>query len=197
MDMNLLLSGLFFTIGILVVIKNVVHNTPYPFLWFCDFSPFLFAIAFLIENTQINKAVINVGFLTQLVTLVLLSYGLISGKDIIGSKKAVSRGKFYVLVEILIHLPAIAALILTYKIAPTAESLIYSFILFAMMFVLTLMFTSSDMNINLLYNLGIPNGKKSGNLKLPFHTVLWIFYAFIVALITYLIQYFIYLYIGI
>jgi hypothetical protein len=63
------------------------------------------------------------------------------------------------------------------------------------MFFATLIFTPKNENVNTIYYSEINSKNKKSRFKLPFHTVLWIFYGLIVVSITYLIQYLLYLYI--
>ena len=169
------------------MIKLFINKTYYDFFWFCDFSTFLFAIFFFCGSIQLVKALINIGLLTQLFTLVIIVFNAIKNRkhDI-----AFSRGKFYFIVEILIHLSVPLALIFTYNVAPNLLSTLYSLIILVVMFLVTLIFTKPKRNINLIYNLEIDY--KKNPLKLPFHTTLWIIYSFIIVIITFLIQYYLY-----
>lgn len=197
MSLVFILSILFFLIlEILIIIRNIKAKEYNLFWWFCDFAPILFAISFSLNNAQFTKGIINVGLLTQSITLILLIIAFISGKDILGSKKALARGKFFVITEILIHATTIIALILTYNIKPELQSLTYSLIIIVIMFFLTLIYTPKEENVNLLYNLGISLKKKSKNLRFPFQNTLWIFYFLVIALITFLIQKELYLFWG-
>ncbi len=190
MNINLIVFYFFLLIGFLVIIKNLQSKTYSDFFWFCDFAPFLFAIFFLINNLQLIKSLINIGLLTQFITSVLLIVGFVSRSDINGTKKAESHGKFYVFVELLIHvLPVNAALILTLNTPPEAKSLFYSFMILVAMFILTLMFTSPKNNINLVYDTSFDiKGKKYNIIDLPHQKYLWVLYAFLVVLVTFIIQ---------
>lgn len=192
MDASLVITLFFIIIGIIIVIKNIISKEYHNFLWFCDFSPFLFAIGFYTNSIQFIKALINIGLITQLVTLVMLVVGFVSGKDVIGTEEAKKKGKLYVIVELLIHLlPVNVAFILTYHMATRVESLVYSYIIIALMFIFTMIFTPKEKNVNLLYKVKVSEKRNTKDLSLPLQTYLWILYTGIIVTITFLIQYFV------
>ena len=114
MEHNLVIGFLFFILGILVIGKLFIEKTFHDFFWFCDFSVFLFAVFFFLNDVQLIKSLINIGLISQTVTLALLLFGFASGKNIIGSRETTRRGKAYTAIEILIHVTSIFALILTF-----------------------------------------------------------------------------------
>jgi hypothetical protein len=186
----LIIVSAFLIIQILVFWKNHIRKTEYRIYWFCDFVPMLFAIGFLFDAQQFIKSLINIGFMSQLFTGILLIYGFSTGVDIIGTRKTESYGRFYMIIELLIHLvPATVALILTYKIMPAGVSLIYSLIILTLMFFLTIIFTKPKDNTNLIWYLtSSDSGLKI--FKLPYQNYLWILYSFIIVVIpNFLIQY--------
>lgn len=194
-SINLIIVGLFLIFEILTIIKIIRSKTYSDFFWFCDFAPLLLAIGFFFEYEQFIKSLVNIGLLTQLFTLSLLLFGFISKKDVIGTKNARAHGKFYIFVEIMIHiLPISLAFLLTYKISPDFSSLFYSFIIIIFMFILTLTFTSPKDNVNLVYNLRLSYERDSWKFNLPYYKYLWIIYTFIIVIIpTFLIQYLLYI----
>jgi hypothetical protein len=177
----------FLLIEIGIVLRNISIKSYFSFFWFCNFAPILFAVGFLIGNVQFIKSIINIGLLTQFITLVFI----ISKVDLAGVPEY--EGRFFRLVELVMHLlPVNAAFLLVYHTEPKAISLAYSFIILVFMFLSTLVFTPRRNNTNIVYHSKFSYKGRSYNFTLPYQTHLWIFYAFIVALITFLVQYAIY-----
>lgn len=198
MNSQFIIVCLFLLIGVLVIIKNIRARTYHDFFWFCDFAPFLLALGFMLNNYQFIRAIVNIGLLTQLSTSIFLITGFLSGLDIIGSKTALDRGKLYVIIELLIHLlPINLAYLLIFNIQPALASIMYSLGLLVIMYVLTRTFTPEKYNINLVYNSDLEYEKGNFKIGLPYHKYLWIFYVLMVSLITFLIQYLLYVHIGI
>lgn len=143
-----------FVLQILIVFRNIVSNKYMNFFWFCDFAPTLLAVAFLLKEEQLIKAIINIGLAAQLIVSILLIIGFTFHIDIIGTAKSLSYGKFYVTIELMIHLfPINFAFLLTRKKRPELRSLIYSFFVLAIMFILSRAFTDSESNINYVFAL--------------------------------------------
>ena len=189
-ETNVLIFIFFLLISISVIVKNLDSKKHINFFWFCDFAPFLFALAFLVKDVQLVKALINVGLFGQIMTFT----GVVPTRFREWKKGKLLQGYFYVAVEFIIHLTAVIALILTYSIKPTFQSLVYSLILLIFIFVITLIFTSSKDNINVIYYLEFDYGRIKKRFKLPYHLYLWIFYGMVLSLIAYLIQYSLYLF---
>ncbi len=197
------LGGIFFLIVfILLTIRNFWIFTYKSFFWFCDFAALLLAISFFTGNFQFAKALINIGLLGQLSDWIFNMPPQISC-IIKKGKKTTFKQKYRLFTEGLVHTTLPIALIMIYTIKPTLESLVYSFVIICVMFVLGILFTSKKENINALYqielgmneNLGMINDKKKKPrvLSLPLHTYLWIFYAFLMCIPNYIIQYLLYL----
>lgn len=193
MDSQLIAIWAFFILTILVLIKNIHVKRYYKFLWYCDFTPLLFLIGFMTESDQFIKGLIHIGLIPQFVTALILIYGFVFRKDVIGVNEYIKSGKFHVVVELLTHIvPVNLALLLTYNIMPEKESLIYSLIILIIMFVLTILIAPKKDNINLIYNTDLSDNNSKLRIRLPAHTVLWIVYSFILAALTFLIELYIY-----
>lgn len=184
------IAGIFFiALAILVIIRNVTSKKNESFFWFCDIAPFLLAIGFFMHNNQLIKGLVNIGFISQLISLFSLSAAVFFGIDIVGFAEILKESKFAIIVSFLLHsVSTTLGLVLTYNIKPQPASLVYSLVVLLIMLVLTLTFTKPKSNINYVYHadfLGI---------KLRNYSFFWITLCFVlVVLPTYLIQYLIYL----
>ena len=184
------LAILFIILQISIVIKNLDSKQYHNFFWFCDFVPFLFAMGFLFGGTQFVKSLINIGLAGQILALLTIPTVRVSE----WKKGKLLHGKFYLVTEFLIHTTALVALIATYETAPKIISVGYSAITLSVMFFVTLSFAPRKDNVNALYALDYDYGpKKPKRIKLPWHTYMWIFYALIISIVTFLIQYILYI----
>jgi hypothetical protein len=180
--------GFFILLQILVIVKNIDTHHYINFFWFCDFVLILFAIGFFLKNDQFIKGLINIGFIPQIISIVSLSAAIFFGLNFVGFADILNYSKFYITISFLVHLLSVnVALILTYKIKPKKESLLYSLLFLAIIFVLGLIFTPVDQNINYIYNADFLK------VTIPYYTYFCIVLSFIfVILPTYAIQYFLY-----
>jgi len=190
MDTNYLISILFLLLGVSVIIRNYEFKKYSSFFWFCDFAPFLFAIGFFLNNIQFLKAIISVGMIGQIIAI----FNVLPFRIAKWNKDKTSYRTFYIFSDILLHLTTIIVLILTFSFPPEIESIKYSFFILVVMFFVTIIFTPKAENVNTIYYSEINSKDKKTRFKLPFHTILWVFYGLIVVSITYLIQYLLYLY---
>ncbi len=189
MNTNVYISIFFVIIEILIVIRNLSLKRYSDFVWFCDFAPLLIAIGFFIDNTQFVKALINVGFLSQIVALGTIVPARVSK----WRRKNTLKNNFYIFTDIIMHVTIIIAIILTIKSPPQRESLKYAFWVLIPVFIFSYLISTKKENINVIYSVNIIKNKgKEGKIKLPYQTALWIVYAFIIALITYYAQYLLY-----
>ncbi len=180
-------------IFLLVVIRNLllpVQGTS--FIWFCDLAPLFLLIFTFIDNEQLNKAVVSIGFFPQLfVLLVIVLFifrqdfadklsSVVSSWDI--ASTLVTAPMFSMIVEIILHIfPVNLALIFTYKEKPTRKSLVYAGILLLLIYASTIVFTQRSANINLIYSSG---------LNVPYYSLLWPLLMFVfVVLPTHALQY--------
>lgn len=180
----IILSIFFIILQILVIIRNLIMKEYIVFFWFCDFFPILLSLAFLLKDEQLVKGFINIGFIPQLISSFSLFYAIFLGIDIVGFADILNYSNFYIIVSFLLHLlPLNIALLFTYKIKTEKKSLLYSFIILIIMFILTLIFTSPIKNINYVYNsdfLGFTP---------HYYTLIWVVLAFVILVLpTYLIQ---------
>lgn len=181
----------FLILQVLVVVKNIDSKKYYNFFWFCDFAPVLFAIAFFTDRTQFAKSLINIGLMGQMLAILTIPTVRISE----WKQGKLLHGRIYFLTEFLIHTTALIALIVTFKAPPAMVSLKYSAITLSTMFIVTLAFVPKKNNVNAVYTLDYDySSERPKKIKLPFHTSLWLFYALLMATITFLIQYILYIY---
>lgn len=184
----LIFGIIFLILGILVAIRNCTSKRYHDFFWFCDLLPFLLAFAFFIQNEQLIKALINIGFISQSISLFNLSAAIFFGIDIMGFADILNYNKFYITISYLLHLlPLNLALFFTYDIPPKIISLVYSFVIMLILFFLTIFFTKSKDNINYVDNIDFLG------FSIPYYKFLCIpiFFIFII-LPTYGIQYLLY-----
>ena len=194
LDINLISGYSFLLLGILVVVRNIRYKRYYDLFWFCDFSLFLFAIGFITNNLQIIKSIINIGLISQVATFIGLLIYHSNELSSSAGRRAFMKKKFYSTIELLIHITVIYALVITYNVAPMAKSLIYSMIIIVAMLIGTRLFTPIKENVNAVYSTKVPFGSKSVTFNLPLNAYLWMVYLFILSLLSFLIQYLIYIY---
>jgi len=60
-------GGVFFVLlQIVAIFRNLYFDYVY-FFWFCDFVPFVLAIAFFLKKDEVIKGIINIGLFPQLI----------------------------------------------------------------------------------------------------------------------------------
>jgi len=159
---------------ILVLIRNYRAKDDIKFFWFCELSPILLAFGFFFGNIQLIKGIIDVGLITQFITLVSLVLVTFFGADIPPVTGNVKKGKFYLIVSYLLHLvPVNLALIFTLQTRATPISLIYGVLVLVLIFVLSLAFTPASKNINFVQHLN------TVGFKPRYYKVYWFILAFL------------------
>jgi hypothetical protein len=186
-DKRYLILGFFFLfIQVVAILRNVLSGY-YNFFWFCDFVSLPLAICFFIKKEKFVKSIVNIGLVAQLIYIVVSIYTLLSGNSILDTILLYSN-IFYFLSSILIHLSVTFALILTYKIRPTVNTLFYSLMFLFGMYFVAIFFTTPAQGINYVLS-----SKTLIPLVIPHYTQLWVLLTFIVVVLpTQLIQYLIY-----
>lgn len=182
------LLGLFFLFLQVLIFYSIIKIGNYElFLWFCDHSPLLFAIAFFMRNINIIKALINIGFLGQFLWLIDFLAKTIFDVYLFGITDYIFTGEIGLLnlIPILAHiLSTFLALLFTFREKTKKNVLFISVIYLFALFILTLIFTSSVNNINCIYQVCVYN-----NLTFAFYTYFWPLIVFLVVIFpTYLIQ---------
>ncbi len=180
-------SIFFLSLQLLVIIKNLLTNNYIAFFWFCDFVPILFSIAFFLEDEQLAKGLINIGFIPQLAYFAILfsavSFGIGTSQvfDILNSTR------FYIFSSFILHLVSVnVALFLTYKARPQQKSLIYSFAFIFLMLLFSLLAPDS-LNANYIHHFDF-----FGH-TITYLIYFWIILTFVIVVVpTYFIQYALY-----
>ena len=189
--------GIFFLIiHAIVIIRNYGDNYLF-FFWYCDFVPILLSIGFFIKKTNFIKALINVGFLPQILFLIDFINNMITGKSLfLLTNELFSAGPFFIISTFVIHLSTSFALLFTYKKEPNKRALYYSALILVLIYAMTLSFTPSNGDVNFIYNSS--NGLHDFVAYVPYYTELWVFLAFVLLILpTQLVQHIIYKKFGI
>ena len=179
---------IFIILQILIIVRNLNNKDYQLFFYLCDFIPLIFIITFLFNFYPLAKSLISIGLIPQLIGIIPPILNLTSNIKFDGIPDYGKQSKFNQIIELLIHLvPINLALLLTYQIKPEPISLFYSFIILIFLFISTITFTSKKFNINFVYGLDFLG------FKLPWHTLLWVIYAFIIVVLPgFLVQYLVY-----
>jgi hypothetical protein len=183
-------DNLFFYVGLYFVfieIAFLLTASPslYPgFFWSCNIVPIFFAIGFLTKNIQLIKGVINFIFIPHLV-FVILSIIFFTTNISIWTIKSCYPDFIHGFMTFYLHaFSANVALFFTLKIKPTKKSLYYALIAFLLVFLLTILFTAKEDNVNFVYSTKLLIGT-----NIPFITPLWPLFAFLVLVVpTYYFQ---------
>lgn len=145
---------LFFLQFIIVWRNFEIHNYDV-FFFVCDHVAILLAISFFFEKYDWVKALINVGFLGQLFWLFDLLSKLVFDVYLFGVTNYIFGGGslFWGIVSSLVHLSTlIPALLLTMRYETKKSSFYYSILYLVIVYVLVLLFTNSQSDINCVYN---------------------------------------------
>lgn len=176
---------IFLALEIMAIIRNYISNYT-NFLWFCDFAPLLFAVAFFLNHEQLKKALINIGLFAQIGYFIIFFYnqGLFIDENVIGFGETL----FYVISGLVVHTSSLLALSLSYKSKPKIESLLHSFFIIMIMYVAIINFTAPENNINYIFSMN-----PEINLDIPNYSRFWAGIVFFVAVLpAYFLQYALY-----
>ncbi len=178
-------------IQILVVARNLQSDL-FSFFWFCDFIPVILAFCFLLHKVQAVKGILNIGLFAQTGYIIVILAKIIFGTTLFNFVFDFPLTPQYVIPTIIIHTSTLIAFWATYKIKPTNEALLYSFMLLFSVFIVVILFGDGDASITYNYNF-IYNSNLLA--WLPSYTQLWIPLVFIfVAIPTQLFQHIIHLF---
>lgn len=151
------LLGVFFLIlQILVIVRNQNSN-PEIFVWFCNHVLLILSIGCFTHNNHLLKGIINVGLIGQLVWSIDFLSKIIFGFHFFNVTNYVFTQPytFSTALTILIHMFATTiALYHTRKIQPTKKTLLYSISYLLILYIVTLLFTSPQNNINWVFEIG-------------------------------------------
>lgn len=181
-------SIFFLFLSILVVTKNVSINNYELFFWLCDLFPVLFLIGFLLSDEQLVKGLINVGFISQILSFISLFSAVFLGINIVGFENILNYNWIYITSSFILHLLSVnVALLFVYKTKPKIKSLVYSFIILLGILILSLLFASPDKNVNYVYNMDFLG------VSFPYYTYFYAIYGLIILVLpTYFMQYLLY-----
>lgn len=174
---------------ILIVMRNLESGF-FSFLWYCDFTPGLLVIAFLMSDTQAVKGILNVGFFAQLGYTIIILTKIFFGITLFGFVFDFPFTATYVLPALIIHISTLVAFVAVYKERPTIISLIYSFFLLLAMYALVILLIKPSGNVVSNYNFIFHSNIST---IFPYYTEMWIPLVFVfVVLPTHFFQYIIY-----
>jgi len=172
------LGFLFLFIQGIAILRNYLSNY-FSFFWYCDFVSIFFAIAFFIKQEHLAKGLINIGLFAQWIFLFDFFYKLFFGISPLNITTSLfNLSIFFILSTLIVHLSTTIVLIFTYKSKPKKITLLYSLGFLILIYVITLIFTSSVGEINYVYSSG--NLLNAFKFHIPYYTELWLAIAFIV-----------------
>ena len=161
------------------------------FYWFCNHTPLMFSLAFFYGKDRIIKAIINLGFLPQILWTVDFLMKIFFGFYTFGFTRYVFDDALgiYVLVPILIHMFSTnVAFIATIKKKVDLKILMYSVIYVVLLYGITLVYSAQEINVNCVYEMC-----GAENYTPVWYTSLWPLIVFVFVLLpTQGIQYFFY-----
>lgn len=183
-------GGLFFIVCELFILSALLPNPDLRIFlfWSCNNFCILLAIACFRRNMQMVMGVSYLGLVTQLFWISDFTSSWV-GFNISGISDYIYEEGFTYAndVSIFVHLIIpIVILAFTFKVKPALRSLIYAFIYTIAIYVISFVFTPPIEDINCIFN-GCGNGQ-----YVPYNTYLWLFYASVSVLGSYLIHLFIY-----
>ena len=147
-----LLAGIFFLLLQLYVFYANYQSTNFDILfWFCNHSPLLFGLAFILKRIDFIKALINFGFLAQFFWTVDFIGKFFFDFYIFNVTNYVFEdiNGVYVLIPILVHvLGTNLALFLVHHRKPKLKILIYSLVYVILLYGASLSYTDPERNIN-------------------------------------------------
>jgi len=121
-------------------------------IWFCNFAPIFFAIAFFIKKSHLVKALINVALIPDILFLIDFFSSLLFNFGIFGKVQPYLQENFlFISTTVILHLVAFLALSVTYKIKPNKETLLYSAGVVLITYIITLLFSSQGSFYNYVY----------------------------------------------
>ncbi len=159
--------------------------------WFCNHTPIMFSLAFFFRKKEIIKSLINVGFIPQLIWTLDFTVRLTTGEVLLGITNYVfEKNGFWVMLPILVHLFSTnMAIIVMHNENPTLKSLYYSLFYLVVLFLISILFTNPEANINCIYEVC------GFDITFKGYTYLWVFIAFSLIIIpTYFFQRLLYFY---
>ena len=124
--------------------------------WFCNHTPFMFALFFYFRKVDLIKSIINVGLLFQFFWTVDFFSKLFFDSFIFGATSYVFEREFGILmlIPILSHLFVTSlSFILTYKYKPRLKSIFYSMIYAIVLYGFSLKFTLINSNVNCVHEI--------------------------------------------
>lgn len=150
-------------------------------LWFCNHSPLLFGVAFILKKKKIIGALINVGLIGQTIWIFDFIYLSFTGNTLLDVTDYVFRlsDAASFIITILVHFLGVGiAFYFTYKEIPRKKELEYSLYYIIIIYISTLLFTQSHLNINCITEIcAFPQ------LTPPLFTLFWPVLAFLVIVI--------------
>jgi len=183
------MTFVFLAIQMLVIVRNLETDF-FSFYWYCDFTPGVLAVLFLIGNVQLIKGFLNLGLGAQFGYLVVVLSKILFGVGLFGFVFDFPFTVRYILPSIIIHLTTLFAFSVTYHVRPARSALVYSFVYLLVIYTIVLLFAQSTGTTGTNFNFIFASKTLHA---VPHYTQLWVPLAFVlVVLPTQAFQYVVY-----
>lgn len=164
----ILLEALFFLV---FFSANKLYPTVF---WACNIVPIFLALGFLAKDFQLIKAVINFEFIPQLIFVVATILYFTTNISLFGINSNYTTITIGI-TAILLHAFSVnVALFYTRNVKPTKKSLLYGVIVFLLIYILSLLFTSTSQNVNYIYS-----SSEIFGFEIPGSVFIWPIFVFI------------------
>ena len=153
-DKYKILSLYFFTIQILVFVRNQILGEHILFFYYCDNIALFLGIGFFYKNIALVKALISCGLVLQLIYLMDLVSILILDRELTGTTIYLfAQSPFLLSVTLLMHFgTAFVALMFTYNKKNPPISLLYAFFYLCFLYFTTIWLTPPSYDMNCIFN---------------------------------------------
>lgn len=170
----------FLVLQIIISYYLIVEGSITILIWFCNHSPILFSIAFFLKNKGMIKGLINFGLLVQIVWIVDFFNVIITGNSLFGVTNYLFESENFssFFVPIVVHMfGVLVAFLITFKEKPSKKDLIYSGTYIVLLYLITLIFTNPEFNINCIQKFCLEE------ITFPYYTLFWPVGAFVVVVL--------------
>jgi hypothetical protein len=173
------IGSYFLIVQVLILYLNLGVNNQI-FLWFCNHTPFFFAMGFLFRRFFIAKALLTVGLLPQLLWIIDLLIQIVFGISLFGyTDYLFERNIFGIGIALLIHIFTTTLIfVVLIKERFDLRTLITGVLYLSFLWIMTISMGDSRINPNCVFSLcGVET------LEPPLFTELWIFYTTFILII--------------
>ncbi|MFT4326768.1 MAG: hypothetical protein ACMXYK_04660 [Candidatus Woesearchaeota archaeon] len=151
-----MLLGVFFLI-VQIIFGFIFFRGPDTFntiLSVCHHIPLLFAIGFFLKKDQFIKGLIHIGLIGQVLWIIDYMSFIFTGSHIWGFTDYMQNitSIVYIIMILIVHfLSTFLALGFVYKIKPERKSIIYSVVYGMILYIIILLFTRPERNVNCVF----------------------------------------------